>query len=89
MNRATGTAAARAIDRLLLANKPPPEPCECDQSIELRRQLQDRGRRISGAQPWLESAIVKLAEIASSPTSAAGEALTDLRRALSALENES
>lgn len=39
MNRATGEASARATERLLLANKPAPEACHCDQSLELQRRV--------------------------------------------------
>jgi len=80
MNRATGTGTARSVDRILLANKPPPDPCECDQAIDLQR-------RIATARPFLESVIEKLAELASSPTSAAGMALVGCRQALSALDS--
>lgn len=76
MLRASSQPAARATDRLIDARK-----CSCDQSLELQR-------RISAAQPFLVSAIERLAEIASSPLSAAAEALTECRKALSALENE-
>jgi len=39
MNRATGEAASRATERLLLANKPAPERCECDQALELAMRV--------------------------------------------------
>jgi len=76
MNRASGTASARATDRLLSTRR-----CNCDDLLDLQR-------RVHAAKAPLVDAIVKLGEIASSPTSAAGLALTDVRRALSALENE-
>jgi hypothetical protein len=80
MNRAAGAAHARMTDRLLLGNKPAPEACECDQSQALQRQIFD-------AKTYLVAAIVRQAEIASSPTSAAGLVMADMRMALSVLEN--
>ncbi len=38
VNRATGTAAARATD-LLIAGKPAVEPCSCDESAMLAGRL--------------------------------------------------
>lgn len=81
MNRASSMPASRATERLLLANRPAPETCECDQATDLQR-------RAEAAKPFIESAIRKLVEIASSPTSAAGVALGEIRRALSCLEND-
>ena len=75
MNRATGTAAARAASRLIDTRH-----CNCDDHLDIQR-------RVHAAKAPLVDAIVKLAEIASSPTSAAGLALTDCRKALSALES--
>jgi hypothetical protein len=87
MNRATGHAAARAVDRLLMANKPAPERCECDQSLELQR-------RIDAAVPFVVAAIGELDRIPSTTIAsdagpdAATLALIAARRALSALECE-
>ena len=81
MMRASAEPAARAVDRLLLANKPAPERCECDQAIDLQRRIFD-------AKSYIVAAIVRLAEEASSPVSSAGLALGDCRRALSTLEND-
>lgn len=75
MNRASSAPAARATDRLLSSKR-----CNCDDYLDLQR-------RAHAAKAPLVDAIVKLAEIASSPTSAAGLALMDCRKALSALEN--
>ena len=76
MNRASPIPASRAAGNLISKHV-----CSCGQSLDLQK-------RIHAAKAPLVDAIVKLAEVASSPTSAAGEALTDVRRALSALENE-
>ena len=76
MNRATGTAAARMTDRLL-----DPRKCNCGQAVALERKVFD-------AKSYLVAAIVRLAEEASSPTSAAGLALTDVRKAMSVLESD-
>ena len=81
MIRASSTPTTRTVDKLLLGGKPAAEQCGCDSSLELQR-------RINAAQPFLVSVIEKLAEIASSPESSSGVALTDARRALSALESE-
>lgn len=83
MNRATGTAAARAVDRLLLGNKPAPERCECDDSIALKR-------RIELAAPLLAKAIRLLDASPSTAFAddAATVALIAARNALCALECE-
>jgi len=75
MNRASSAPAARATDRLLSSRR-----CNCDDHL-------DTQRRVHAAKEPLVAAIVRLVEIASSPTSAAGLALTDCRRALSVLES--
>lgn len=85
--RATGDAASRATERLLLANKPASEPCSCDQSAELQR-------RIAAAVPFVVAAIGELDRIPSTSIAddagpdAATLALIAARKALSALECE-
>lgn len=79
LNRASGQPASRATERLLMGTKPV-EHCGCD-------EVQDLQRRINTMRPFVESAIVKLVEIASSPESAAAGPLLDLRKALSALDS--
>lgn len=76
MNRATGAAAARATDRLLHSQK-----CNCHQALGAEK-------RILVGRTYVVEAIVKLAEIASSPSSSTAEALLDCRKALSALDCE-
>jgi hypothetical protein len=80
MIRSTTAANTRAIDKILMGRKPV-DACECDQA-------QDLQRRIDTMRPFVERAIEKLAEIASSPESAAGVAVLDLRKAISALESD-
>jgi hypothetical protein len=75
VNRASAIPASRATDRLLSTHR-----CNCDDLLDLQK-------RVHAAKAPLVDAIVKLAEIASSPTSAAGLVLTDCRKALSALES--
>lgn len=86
MNRATGAAAARAVDRLLCGGKPATDVCHCDESIELRR-------RIKSAIPLVIETIAHLGRVPS--TTIANEtpdeatlALLAARRALSTLETE-
>jgi len=86
MNRATGAAAARAVDRLLLANKPAPDACSCDQALALQR-------RINVAVPFVVEAISHLDRVPSTTIArdadpdAATLALINARKALSALES--
>jgi hypothetical protein len=85
MMRASGQAARRATERLLLANKPATERCGCDSSADLQR-------RINAAVPFVVAAIGELDRIPS--TTIAGDqgpdaatlALINARKALSALE---
>jgi hypothetical protein len=76
VNRASPAPASRAAQRLI-SNK---GPCNCGQSTALQRQLFE-------AKSYVVAIIVRLAELAESPTDSIGLALTDARKALSALEN--
>jgi len=76
VNRASPLPASRAASRLIDSRR-----CGCDDHLDLQR-------RVHAAKAPLVDAIVKLGEIASSPTSAAGLVLTDCRKALSVLESE-
>jgi hypothetical protein len=76
VNRASPLPASRAAARLVDTRS-----CNCHDSKALHR-------RIEAAKPFVVAAIVKLADIASSPESAAAAPLTDVRKALSALECE-
>jgi hypothetical protein len=77
MIRSTTYATTRAVDRLIHSKS----VCSCPQS-------QDLQRRIDTARPHIESAIERLVEIASSPESATGVVVGELRKALSAMESE-
>lgn len=50
MNRASGAAASRATERLLLANKPAPEECGCDSTIDLQRVIRELEDRLASKQ---------------------------------------
>lgn len=86
MIRASGQPTADTVDRLFLANKPAPEQCACDQSVDLQR-------RINLAVPFIVEAIRHLDAIPSTTfiadqaPDAATSALLKARKALSALES--
>lgn len=78
MIRSTTAANTRAIEKILMGRKPV-ESCGCDSALDLQR-------RLNSSRPFIESAIEKLAEIASSPESATGVVVAELRRALSVMD---